>query len=110
MSILRIGDNRRIVLDTEPRAVDTDQPILAANLPVIGPGVAVMLNPGKKALCAWTKAGHSRRLRDGHKILCAGQQEGVALGERTALISVLRNPSGRLPADARDTQAPAQAE
>jgi hypothetical protein len=69
-----------------------------------------MLDTGKEPLCAWTIASPSRRLRDGHEILRAGKQEGVTLGERPALVAVAWNPSGRLPANAGDTQAQPQAE
>jgi Tol biopolymer transport system component len=82
----------------------------AANFPVIGSEVAVMLDPGKKPFCAWTIANHSRHLRDGREIFRAGKQEGVALGARPTLIAVARNPPGRLPADAGDTQPPPQPE
>ena len=109
-SIFRIGDNRRIILGTERRPINTDQPILAAYFPVIGSGVAVMPDQGKQAFRAWTIASYSRRLRDGHEILRAGKQEGVALGERPALTKVAWNPSGRLPAYAGDAQPPPQAE
>src|SRR5262245_39779828 len=91
------------------RPVRANQPILAANFPVIGSGVAAMLDPGKESLRARTVTNRSRRLRNRHQILRAGQQEGVALGQRPALVRVAWDPCRRLPADAGDTQAPPQA-
>ena len=78
-SILRIGDDRRIVLDAERRPVHADQTILAAHLPVIRVRIAAMLDASEEPFRARPVARRSCRLRNRHQILRAGKQERIAL-------------------------------
>lgn len=100
--MLWIGDDRRIVLDAASCPVHAEQPILAANLPVIRLRIPVMFDASEEPFRARAIAGRSRRLRDGHQIFRAGKQEGIAI------VRVPWDPSGGLAADAGDAQAPAQ--
>ncbi len=97
-TILRIGDNRRIVLDAKRRPVHADQTILAANLPVIRQRIPAMLDASEEPFRPRAIARRSCRLRNGYQIFRAGKQKRIAIVQsyRGIPLEVLRLTPGML--------------
>ena len=66
--------------------------------------IAAMFDASEEAFRSRSIARRSCRLRNGHQVFRAGKQESIVI------VIVPWNPSGGLPADAGDAQAPPQTE
>ena len=104
----RIGDDGRIGMPGIGRAVITDQPILAAYLPVVGIPASVVGDQREQTFGAGAVADVAVAGLDRNQVLGAGEHEDVRLF--WGVVAVLRNALRGEPGHAGNAQTPAQTE